>query len=199
MENVKSGIYKITNEVNGKYYVGSSKNIRGLSCGRWKTHISKLNNGVHPNSHLQNAWNKYGKNVFVLEVVRKCSKTDLLLEEQKDLDIWVGKPECYNIREDAKCPVVPGSKRPDWVKEKISRSQRGKPRWTEEQRRQMSIDRKGRKHKPDTIAKFMNRKSSCENIRKAQLFNVGRCYSEEHKHNISVGKIMANRAKIGVQ
>jgi len=103
------------------------------------------------------------------------------------------------MRKDAKCPVAIGEKRPQWVIKKISETQKGKPRWTEEQKKQMSIDRTGRKHKPETIIKFMNRKSSYENIKKAQLFNVGRCYSEEHKHNISVGKMMTNREKIGVQ
>ena len=37
-----SGIYKIINKVNGKYYVGSSNDILGAG-GRWKEHINGLN------------------------------------------------------------------------------------------------------------------------------------------------------------
>lgn len=189
-----SGIYKIRNTKNEHFYLGSSDDI----VRRWKEgHRAKLVRGVHDNPHLQNAWNKYGDTAFVIEVVRVCSKLDLLAEEQKELDLWVGKPECYNIRQDARCIVLPGTHRPDWVKEKISQSQKGKPRWTEEQRKQMSIQRKGRKHSPETIEKFIGRKSSRENIKKAQLFNVGRVYSEEHKTAISVGKIISHREKIG--
>ena len=121
---------------------------------------------------------------------------DLIAEEQTELDIHFGKDYCYNLSPSADVSMR-GIPRTNDIKWKISMAQKGKPRWTEEQKKQMSIDRKGKKHKPETIAKFLNRKSSFENIRKAQLFNVGRRYSEEHKHNISVGKIMANKEKIG--
>ena len=126
------GIYRIRNTKNGKFYLGSSDDI----VRRWKEgHKAKLVRGVHDNPHLQNAWNKYGKDSFLVEVLRECSKEDLLVEEQKELDVWVGCPECYNIRKDAKCIVLPGSNRPEWVKQKISLAQKGKPRWTEEQKK----------------------------------------------------------------
>jgi group I intron endonuclease len=188
------GIYKIRNKLNGKFYIGSSVDI----SRRFSHHQLDLSKNKHDNPHLQNAWNKYGGENFEFEIVRLCSKINLLSEEQKDLDSSVGTAECYNIRENAKCPVAPGSKRPRWVVEKISSAQKGKPRWTEEQKRQMSIDRKGRKHSPETISKFLNRKSSYENIKKAQSFNVGRVYSDEHKRNISLGKIKVNNG-IGAQ
>ena len=90
---------------------------------------------------------------------------------------------------DAKCPIYPGEHRSNEVKKKISLAQKGKPRWTDDQKKQMSIDRVGRKHSPETIKKFKLRTSSFENISKAQQFNVGRNYSHEHKWNISVGKL----------
>ena len=52
------GVYKIVNTVNGKIYIGSSKNIDR----RWNEHIRVLELNAHNNQHLQNAWNKYGKN-----------------------------------------------------------------------------------------------------------------------------------------
>ena len=66
-ENI-SGIYKIINKVNDKYYVGSSQNIMGLH-GRCYDQIRKLNLNQHSNPHLQSAWNKYGKINFVFLII----------------------------------------------------------------------------------------------------------------------------------
>lgn len=38
-----SGIYKIINKINGKYYVGSSKDIVTPNIGRWYMHKYELN------------------------------------------------------------------------------------------------------------------------------------------------------------
>lgn len=177
------GIYKIMNNINGKFYIGSSTDIHR----RYQRHLADLKKDKHDNSHLQNAWNLYG-NVFVLNIVKECEISELIVEEQKELSEWFGNEVCYNLTEIAGQPVAPGEVRSEEVRRKISLSQKGKSRWTMEQRKQMSIDRKGRKHKPETIKKFLGRKSSYENIRKAQLFNLGRTYSEEHRNAISSGK-----------
>lgn len=63
------GVYKITNKKNSKFYIGSSKNI----YYRWEQHISKLNSGIHDNTHLQNSWNKYGESNFIFEIIEECS------------------------------------------------------------------------------------------------------------------------------
>jgi len=59
------GIYRITNNANGKFYIGSS-----LFCEqRKKTHFSKLKHNYSDNKHLQSAWNKYGAENFTFEVI----------------------------------------------------------------------------------------------------------------------------------
>ena len=68
MANSVCGVYKITNTANGKYYVGSSKNIKQ----RWVRHQNELNAGVHGNKYLQNAWNKYGAKNFQFEIIEEC-------------------------------------------------------------------------------------------------------------------------------
>ena len=90
-----SGIYKIVNKINGKYYVGSSINVKR----RWNEHKSELNKNVHINSYLQNSWNKYGKNNFDFIIIKEVSKSDLIIEEQKYLDEIKNdrKNICYNL------------------------------------------------------------------------------------------------------
>ena len=60
------GIYLIINKVNGKMYVGISKNLGK----RWKDHKWNLLNDMgKPNQHLQNAVNKYGIENFEFFVI----------------------------------------------------------------------------------------------------------------------------------
>ena len=85
-----SGIYILTNNINGKRYIGSSNNIRKRL---WK-HRSLLRHNKHENQYLQNAWNKYGENSFTFVVLEKCEIDVLLQREQYYIDTL--KPE-YNI------------------------------------------------------------------------------------------------------
>lgn len=62
----KNGIYKITNVINSKIYIGSTCCTGGLKR-RWVVHKSALNHNRHANRHLQLAWNKYGQENFVFE------------------------------------------------------------------------------------------------------------------------------------
>lgn len=76
------GVYKITNVINGMFYIGSSNNIEY----RWKCHIRDLKNNRHVNSHLQNAWNKYGEKNFVFSILEECDECVLRELEQKYID-----------------------------------------------------------------------------------------------------------------
>ena len=98
MEEKVSGIYKIINKINGKYYVGSSRDIYGKR-GRWYKHKIELTKNRHYNPHLQRAWNKYGENHFELQVIEIVSENLLLEKEQEYLDEAKNEKDvCYNNR-----------------------------------------------------------------------------------------------------
>jgi group I intron endonuclease len=84
-----TGIYKIRNIINNDYYIGSAKNIKR----RWDRHRCGLRNNKHENIILQRAWNKYGEENFVFEIIENCEINMLLELEQKYLNL---KP-VYNI------------------------------------------------------------------------------------------------------
>jgi group I intron endonuclease len=86
-----AGVYLITNEVNDKFYIGSSIDL----LKRFHQHRWQLRNACHPNRHLQAAWNKYDEASFVFSVLKFCDSKDVIAEEQLAMDNL--KPE-YNHR-----------------------------------------------------------------------------------------------------
>jgi hypothetical protein len=74
-----SGIYKITNVVNGKCYIGSSVNVKV----RFYAHKSHLKHNKHDNRHLQAAYNKYGVDNFLFEVLEECAADKAVLEDRE--------------------------------------------------------------------------------------------------------------------
>lgn len=92
------GVYKITNTVDGKVYIGSS--AVDIDC-RWSTHRALLRTGKHYNRHLQRAWNKYGESVFTFEVVEPgTDKKDVREKELSWIARFFGK-NCYNATTEA--------------------------------------------------------------------------------------------------
>lgn len=61
-------IYKITNTINGKIYIGQTNDF----YRRRKEHRSLLRTNKHVNRHLQFAWNYYGENSFSFEILEEC-------------------------------------------------------------------------------------------------------------------------------
>ena len=88
-----SCIYEIRNKINNKIYIGSTVDFKK----RKATHLKELRQGKHANSHLQNAWNKYGEDNFSFKIIERCSIENLLIREQYYINLFYGE-NCYNIQ-----------------------------------------------------------------------------------------------------
>ena len=92
------GVYKIRNIINDDCYIGSTSNSSGFNH-RWRTHIYALNHNKHHSIILQRAWNKYGKDNFIFEIIEECLGKICIEREQFYMDTIRPK---YNIQKCAK-------------------------------------------------------------------------------------------------
>lgn len=81
------GIYKITNLINNKIYIGLSTDIRR----RWEQHRNRSRD-LKYQTHLYCAIRKYGLQNFKFEVIEECDK-DCLQEREK---YWIAYYDSYN-------------------------------------------------------------------------------------------------------
>lgn len=82
-----SGIYKILCVPTGKFYIGSSNNVKR----RWGEHRKRLRQGSHPSAHLQNAWNLHGEASFEF-VVLELTPVEILLSREQ---VWLDSTKSY--------------------------------------------------------------------------------------------------------
>ena len=163
---MNSGIYKITNTVNGKCYVGSSISIRKrIAEHRWE-----LRKNRHQNFHLQNAWNKYGEISFLFSILIYCNKDSLIFYEDRTIEALgtLNNASGYNLMP-ARRTDLTGSNYTEIRKQKaetqkrvmqsvearerISRANKGRI-LSEETRARMSRARKGKKRSKEFCLKM---------------------------------------------
>lgn len=139
---MKTGIYKIINIITNDFYIGSAS----LSIKtRWKCHICELKKNKHRNIHLQRAWNKYGEESFIFEIIEYCEPEKCIKREQHYMDTL--NPQ-YNICKEASSRK--GTKQPREAVEKLRLLNKGRPAWnkgipfSKEVRKKMSRARKGK-------------------------------------------------------
>ena len=147
-----SGVYEIKNTVNGKVYIGSSRDM-GY---RWDCHRYGLSMGIHYNPHLQNAWCKYGESVFVFDVLEEVSDESQLRDREQ---FWLDEAQAcksdrgYNVARDT-ANSFEGHVLSEESRRRMSESHKGEKNhnwgrvFSEETRERMSRAKKGRKLSP---------------------------------------------------
>lgn len=91
------GIYKITNLVNGKVYIGQSTNIKR----RWKDHRKDAfwKNNPEYEYPLYRAMRKYGIDNFSFDILEECNKEDLNEKEKLYIAQYDSYQNGYNQTE----------------------------------------------------------------------------------------------------
>lgn len=91
---MKGYIYKISNEKDGRFYIGSTINI----TKRKKRHFSDLEKGKHHCMFLQRAYEKYGKNSFefTFREVNIKDENHLRLLEERYINYCWDSGKLYN-------------------------------------------------------------------------------------------------------
>ena len=123
----RSGVYCITNAINGRVYFGSAARFKR----RFYSHELALRHGKHGNPFLQADFNKCGTDAFtfaVLEVV-DGPREDRLAREQIYITQWHDRGKrCYNLRRDA-AGHREGSPDRDPAASRVKRSEGAKAAW----------------------------------------------------------------------
>lgn len=76
----KITIYRIVNTVNGKCYVGQTRNMRV----RIMAHFSSLKSGLHSSHKFRQAYKEYGETAFVVEVLEE----GVSIEDADMAEMW---------------------------------------------------------------------------------------------------------------
>jgi group I intron endonuclease len=100
---MKSGIYKITNTENGKFYIGSAKNFDK----RWYDHKRDLTLNIHKNPKLQHSWKFHGEDKFLFTILEEVEPDQVKLFEREQYYLDTLKPYERNIGYNI-CPVAEG-------------------------------------------------------------------------------------------
>jgi len=167
-----SGIYSITNTVNGRRYVGSTRDY----SSRIGTHFWLLRKGKHGNRNLQTDFNECGEAAFVAALIEQVPIELLLDTEQKHLDKNKGG---YNIYADSHGR---GAKHSQETRAKIGDANRVRI-FSQETRDKMSASGKVKVFSPEHIANMsasgMGRIVSQETRDKIGAAHKGKIYSPE--------------------
>jgi group I intron endonuclease len=164
-------VYKITNQVNGKVYIGiTTKSIEE----RWRGHIAQCNQGNK--RHLYMAIRKYGIDNFVVEQIDSVDdeKTLGLLEQRYILEYGSFGKKGYNMCAGGIGPR--GLRHSKATRDKIKAKVANRPPVSEETRQKCRLASLGRK-------------MTVESIEKRALQLRGKKRTEEQKANISTGRI----------
>lgn len=158
-----SGVYRIVHIASGKTYIGSAADI----ATRWSQHRHMLRQGNHHSAYLQRAWDKYGEQSFVFEVIEEVSMNSCIEREQ----YWIDTLQpTYNVYPLAGSPL--GYKHSEETRAKMKANAQGRPSPME-----------GKHHSEDSRAKIGKAREGKPNIARR-----GKALSPEHRAKLSEAK-----------
>lgn len=127
--NAKTGVYSLTNNITGKSYVGSAKDL----SNRKASHFWQMRSRRHKNWLIQADFDTYGADAFQFDILHCAALPDLRAIEQAYIDSGAF---AYNI---------------------AKKAAGGGPPKTKAIRAKMSKAHVGKKHTPESIAKLKAR------------------------------------------
>lgn len=189
-EKRKFTIYKVTNRVNGKIYIGQT--VRTLEIRKSK-HLHGYK--VNPLCCFHRAIRKHGPDAFIWETIYLClSRAEADAKEREFIRFFGCKaPAGYNMTDGGEgntgrspsqevrakiSQKLKGYKHSDEMKARLSKAKKGQ-RKSDETRAKMSASQMGKTHSDETRAKL-----SAVNMGH-KPWNVGKPVSEEMKARIS--------------
>jgi len=164
-------IYKITNKVNGKVYIGQTTQTGGFRA-RYYGSIINTTNG-----HLKASINKYGVENFNISEVYDIafSKEELDIKETIYIQLYRSYEPQYGYNKElggaSGLPTIE-------VRKKMSKAQRGRL-ITNEHRKKISKSQKITLSRPEV------KKKKSEAMKGVNNPNYGKKFNEEHKRKIS--------------
>jgi len=158
---MKYVIYKATNTINNKSYIGFTsrwpKRMKEhLKAATWNNHYSK-------NSHFYRAIRMYGQDAFVWEILKESDNKELMSEEENFIKEFDSKLNGYNMTDGGEGAL--GVKLTLEQKQKMSESRKGRIPWNKGLRGVTTAWNKGL----TGVIKYPKRKSSS---------NKGKTYEE---------------------
>jgi group I intron endonuclease len=168
-------IYVIENRVNGKMYVGQTRNPRA----RRHQHFSAKSGCPY----VKNAIRKYGKGNLNFRIIEECGTLEIANAQEK---FWIKslntlRPFGYNLRVGGEAGGFPSQE----TREKMRLSQLGKKQSRETIEKRAAAHR-GRKNSPETIER-MRRAANNRSPEKCSMF--GKKHSAITKQKMSLSQM----------
>lgn len=174
------GVYKITNMVNKKVYIGQTDRLNQ----REREHFYKLERNEHHNQFLQKSYNKYGKENFIFEVLEESDNLNECELHWINNYGGINSELNYNLKD-------PTSKEwSNYVKVKQSKATLGENnpnygnKWSEEQKEKLSKMKKGK-----TLEELIGKEKAELVKQKMSNSQKGRKHTEEVKEKIRQSNI----------
>lgn len=147
-------IYKITNIINNKVYIGKTE--KETVNRRWITHRHKLKKGIHDNNHFQASYNKYGKDSFQFEVIEKDISIDINKKEMYYIELYNSNNRKFGYNKSSGGEGVSGIPMPLKTREALKKANTGR-KLTEYQKEALLKSNKERIYSEETIELFKRR------------------------------------------